>query len=269
MDTVLDIHTRNVEKTRIIGALALASNLTAPLTYLDVGASWGVDNALVRRLCQSKKMRVVGFEPDPQEYAKLRAACPEDLYFECGLGDEDIERKFYNCASSANSSFLEPDLEAFSVPFRREQFHVVSTPQMAMRRVDSLIREGKMPAPDFVKIDAQGFEFNVLKGFGQELGRALGFRIETQLRPMYKGQAMFPEIYNLMRSRGFILRDIRPMWPDLYEVVEVEVYFSQDPRSVGDRFQTLKLWELMHDIPQGRTVIELADGKRAWYTIPM
>jgi FkbM family methyltransferase len=256
MDTVLEIASKNSEKARAIGLFALASTRPTPLTYVDVGAAWGIDNMLVRMLCQMKHMRVIGFEPDPQEFAALRQAFPDDLYLPCGAGDQDAARRFHVTAVPANSSFLEPDPSVFPMPLRRAQFAVVSTPDIPMRRFDSLIAEGVIPVPDFVKIDAQGFEYNILQGFGKELEKVLGFRMEVQLRPMYKGQALFPDILNFMRSRGFILRDLRPLYPEVYEVLELEIYFSREPSAVQERFRELKIWELLHDIPPGRTVVE-------------
>ncbi|WP_272941132.1 FkbM family methyltransferase [Chthoniobacter flavus] len=70
-----------------------------------------------------------------------------------------------------------------------------------------------------MKIDAQGFEYNVLRGFGAKLQNVLGIRLETQLRSLYKGQALFRDIYEYLKSNGFILRDVRITYPFEYEVV--------------------------------------------------
>jgi hypothetical protein len=136
---------------------------------------------------------------------------------------------------------------------------------MPMRRIDSLIAEGALPQPDFLKIDAQGFELNVLKGCGANLRDVVGIRLETQLRPLYKDQATFFEIYAFLRGYGFILRDIRLTYPIGYEIVEIEAFFSQNPPQAG-RHEVIRIWELLHDIPPGRTV-EVRDGRVHFSTL--
>jgi hypothetical protein len=87
-----------------------------------------------------------------------------------------------------------------------------------MRRLDTLMAEGVIPQPDFIKIDAQGFELNILKGCGDKLRNLIGIRLEAQLRPLYKEQPTFFDIYSFMNNAGLILRDIRLTYPIGYEL---------------------------------------------------
>ena len=268
METSLELAARSSTKARTVAVLAMTSGLTTPLIYVDVGALWGVDNPIIEVMRNNQRLRVVGFEPDRDECDRLRAANPNDIYLPVGVGDVDGSRPFYVTAFNACASFLEPDLDVFGDLPHRELFQVTSISAHPMRRMDSLIAEGALPQPDFMKIDAQGFELNVLKGLGDRIRDLLGIRLETQLRPIYKGQALFPEIYEWMRERGFILRDLRMTYPFQYEVVELEAYFSLDPKDAGSRFSALKIWELAHDIPPGRT-ITLRAGQIDWVSLPV
>ncbi|EDY17960.1 methyltransferase FkbM family [Chthoniobacter flavus Ellin428] len=270
METVLDLASRNHLKARIQAVLALSEQLTAPLIYADVGALWGVDSPLLKMLRDQQRMKIIGFEIDPAECERLKAISPNDTYLAFGVGDVDAMRPFYVTAFAANSSFLEPDLDALAGLPHRDIFRVVSTGTAPMRRFDTLIATGTVPVPTFLKIDAQGFEYNVLRGFGAELQNVLGIRLETQLRSLYKGQALFHDIYELLKSNGFMLRDVRITYPFEYEVVELEVFFSRDPRHVagGNSSRPLRIWELIHDIPSGRT-IGLENGRVNWLTLPI
>jgi len=145
---------------------------------------------------------------------------------------------------------------------------VVKTPELPMRRFDSLIAEGAVPQPDYLKMDVQGFELNVLKGCGDRLQSILGVRLETQLRPMYRRQALFGDIYEFMRQQGFLLRDLRVTYPVAYEVVEIEAYFSRDPRSIGNKLAAFRIWELLHDMPPGRNVAGRS-GRIEWISLPL
>jgi FkbM family methyltransferase len=267
MELALDIAARNHFKARIAAVLALAPRLPGPLVYADVGVLWGVDNPVLQFLRDNRYVRVIGFELDPGECERLQAAQPNDLYLPFGVGDVDGTRSFYMTAFSACSSFLEPDLDSFRGAPHVDLFRVVRTAELPMRRFDSVIREGTIPSIDFLKIDSQGFELNVLQGFGAELDKLLGVRLETQFRPMYKNQGLFHDIYDYLSARGFILRDLRLTYPTVFEVVELEAYFSRDPQTIGDRVVALKLWDLLHDIPPGRTVALRPDGRIDWITM--
>jgi FkbM family methyltransferase len=267
METSLEIASRNQEKARIVAALAIAAGLSKPLVYADVGALGGIDNPVIAILKQNKRLRIIGFDPNEAECQRLRAANPDDLYLPFGVGDADGPKPLFLTAFAHCSSFLEPDMTACAGMPHQALYNVRSTPVFPVRRFESLIREGETPCPDFLKIDAQGYELNILKGFGSNLKDLLGVRLEAHLRPLYKGQALFMGIFTFMRSNGFLLRDVRLTYPFEYEVFELEAFFSPDPRTVGDRFRALKIWEMAHDIPPGRTMTVNPNGTVNWISL--
>jgi hypothetical protein len=81
---------------------------------------------------------------------------------------------------------------------------------------------------------------------------------------------LFPEIYEFLNANGFILRDVRIAFPFDYEVIELEVFFSRDPRNLrgGNLASILRIWELFHDIPPGRT-LTFKDNQITWLTLPI
>ncbi len=259
METALELAGRNALKARMLGLWSLTKALPRPLIYCDIGALWGVDNELVIQLNQMGRLRIVGFEPDQAECDRLTQASPGNAYLPFGIGDIDAVRPFYVTVFNANASFLEPDPAAFGGLPHAETFRVMRTVEMPMRRLDTLISEGATPQPDFLKIDAQGFELNILQGCGSALQSVVGLRLETQLRPLYKNQATLFGLYEYLRSQNFILRDLRVTYPIGYEVVELEAFFSKPP-DAGPERDRLRIWEVLHDIPSGRTV-QVTNGR--------
>jgi FkbM family methyltransferase len=95
-----------------------------------------------------------GFDPIAEVIDELRTSkggWPGRHYYNLALGNEDGERRFFVCANRFNSSFYTADsaAEARLVP---------------IRRLDTLYRDGTIPRADYIKLDCEGFEPEILRG---------------------------------------------------------------------------------------------------------
>jgi hypothetical protein len=77
-----------------------------------------------------------------------------------GLGPTDEVATFYNNMRTDSSSFT------VNNPKR-----LIDQSEISMRRLDTLIAEYKLKIPDKVKLDCEGYDIEVLKGFGNLLGK--------------------------------------------------------------------------------------------------
>ena len=57
----------------------------------------------------------------------------------------------------------------------------------------------------FLKIDTQGYEFEVLKGAEKVLNQFQGILVEVSLIELYEGQKSWLEVVNFIQSHGFKL----------------------------------------------------------------
>ena len=57
----------------------------------------------------------------------------------------------------------------------------------------------------FLKIDTQGYEFEVIKGAEKILNQFQGILVEVSLTHLYKGQKNWMEILEFIQSKGFNL----------------------------------------------------------------
>jgi len=83
--------------------------------------------------------------------------------------------------------------------------------------LDILVRQEKLPPPDLVKIDVQGFEAKVIAGGTVTLRQAKRIVIETSLCPIYEGQPLLPEILEILSGWGFQFVDFSDAsrtWPN-------------------------------------------------------
>ncbi|HYE48973.1 MAG TPA: FkbM family methyltransferase [Azospirillaceae bacterium] len=86
----------------------------------------------------------------------------------------------------------------------------VRRPRVPVRRLDGLLAEHGARL-DFMTLDTQGTEFDILQGAQQTCATtALGFLVEVEFLPLYERQKLFPDLLNLARSWGFALAEILP-----------------------------------------------------------
>jgi FkbM family methyltransferase len=77
-----------------------------------------------------------------------------------------------------------------------------------METLDSLLSSEGFRKPDFIKIDVQGYELEVLKGGGEALAAAEAVVMEVSLLELYKGSPLMREVIMFMQERGFQCYDI-------------------------------------------------------------
>ena len=114
--------------------------------------------------------------------------------------------------------------------------------------IEDLINKKNIPIPDFIKLDIQGTEYEALEGMGEFLNNLTGIELETTLKPVYKNQKTFDEIFKFLDSKGFALRDIQHQGPFEGELIELNAFFSKKPSDPTTNIYKLKLWEFISEI---------------------
>jgi FkbM family methyltransferase len=188
------------------------------ITVVDVGAmTLGEGQDPYQPLIDAGIANIIGFEPDEKEVAKLLTlAKPGRTYLPYAIGDGSVQ-PFHICNVPMTSSLLRPNHD-LTDHFTRlsELMHVVRTVEIQTRRMDDIPEVRKT---DFLKLDIQGAELQVLKSAKHVLAKTLMVQTEVEFVPLYEGQPLFAEIDIFMRESGFLFhrfthisgRPFRPM----------------------------------------------------------
>lgn len=64
--------------------------------------------------------------------------------------------------------------------------------------------QGAIPAPDFLSLDTQGSELEILQGAPASLASAVCVVSEVEFLPLYEGQPLFGEVCRFMQANGFV-----------------------------------------------------------------
>lgn len=249
------------QQIRNAACQALAIGLgDAKAVYLDIGAMGGPTQPALRYLSQHDLVTYVGIEPQDDECARLRQMFPRGIFLTDAVGNVDAELPLHLMVSNACSSILEPNFEVLNDYPIATCFAVTRSLSVKVTPIATLVRSGRIPAPHFIKCDAQGYDFEVLEGCGDVLEHVLGIEVECQFKQIYKNQKTFFEIKQFLESKGFILRDLQHQGAFEYEVVEVNAFFSKPPHKVGAQLQALKLWEFATGINSPGSFAQLKAG---------
>jgi FkbM family methyltransferase len=168
----------------------------------DVGANVGYYTQLFAERV-GVKGSVIAFEPSPTNFARLRGVCAKlsnVKLIEAGLGREDGTVSFQQGTDDlgATSRVVEPECGGVIVKVHSAR---------------NLIEAGSAALPNAMKIDVEGFEYEVLEGFGERLGEArlqlIGIEVHFGILKE-RGMANAPkQIEELLKRHGFTV-----IWPD-------------------------------------------------------
>jgi FkbM family methyltransferase len=129
--------------------------------FFDVGANAGIVT-LETRAAHGANISICAFEPQPSLAKTLRRSITINQYedievFECLLSDYNGVGDLYLTSHAIHASMIP----------RERKFEKVSRP---VWKIDTLVQSGRCPAPNVVKIDAEGAEMQIFQGMKEIIG---------------------------------------------------------------------------------------------------
>ncbi|MET7244644.1 FkbM family methyltransferase [Methylobacterium sp. EM32] len=229
-----------------------------PVNLIDVGGLGGLGAEWQPHL---DRIRPVMFEPNPPEAAAIRermATVRGALVVERALSHRSERRTLNVTKSLGCTSLLTPNSSLLWRYSIEPAFRITHTVEVDCVRYDSLVGRGEVPLPDAIKIDVQGFEYEVLEGFGDTLFNCLGVKLEAHLYPIYEGQKLLHDLVRLLKPFGLALRKIVPVDHFDGDIVEVDAWFTCDAARAAaldpERAAKLAFIETVWDLPAHRRV---------------
>ncbi len=188
---------------------------------LDVGANKGQFGAELRAYGYSGS--IISFEPASQPFQDLNSRTSNDakwIAHNFALGEVSGRAKLNVAKFNTFSSLLPQTRNAAAF---EENSAVSYVEEIDVFRLDDICKLQQSERP-FLKIDAQGFEQQILLGASNALKVIHGVLLEVPIVHMYEQVWSFEEAIRIMRIAGFVLAQIKP----------VSFLWRQDPTSISE-----------------------------------
>ena len=146
-------------RSRTIFAL---SRLVPEIVYVMCGAR----DETSHHFQALQQLKFIGFEPDPAEHSRLLAqGTPGFTYFNAAVGGRD-ERRVLCVTRNAGCSSLLPPNQALYGQFKNcaTDLEVVAKEQVDTVSLDSFLSKSGIASIDFLHLDTQGTELDILRG---------------------------------------------------------------------------------------------------------
>ena len=180
------------------------------LVLVDVGAHHGETVDLFNKNFNVKS--VISFEPSPKNYNKFlkKSRNIKNLkLYNLALGNEkkiiDFSDHFETQSSTPtkinkNSKYLKKKFFYLN-PFNNNK--IINIVKVKMDRLDNVLRQLNLKEIDILKIDTEGYDFNVIKGLGESIRFVKYIYFEHHFHDMLIKGYNLTDIHNYLIKHNF------------------------------------------------------------------
>jgi FkbM family methyltransferase len=175
---------------------------------IDAGANTGQFGLSLRH--QGYRGRIISFEPVSDTFANLQRTASGDPMWEArhkALGKRPEKSQINVFTDSCYSSLKAPSKRALSFDPHGLRLERIESIEVARCDAEIGARDCKN---GLLKIDAQGFEKEILEGSAEILPNIAGILMEIPLINIYENTWDFPEALVYMKSLGYAVSQMTP-----------------------------------------------------------
>tara|TARA_Y100000591_G_scaffold305927_1_gene303914 strand:+ start:522 stop:1232 length:711 start_codon:yes stop_codon:yes gene_type:complete len=208
--SLLDLFDYFTQK-KIITVIKNQLGLEKPIMLIDVGAHKGEYVSSIKKNFLIEK--IFAFEPNIDTYKILKKNVCNDkniFTFNYGISDKDGKISFNKNMESSSSSIN--DLNKNSKYFKKKYFflnffgssNVTTKIDIEVMRLENFLSNKKINCIDLLKVDTEGYEYQVLNSLGNQINKIKLIHFEHHYDDMIIKDYKFSEISNLLKKNGFI-----------------------------------------------------------------
>jgi len=167
---------------------------TKKFTIFEIGANYGQDADAIRHYLGLQKNNVWLFEAHPQICEGLSKLHKGMHIHNSAVSNVEGDVVFNICDLDKNSGV--------SSLLVNDNFQTRPITVKAIR-MDNFMKENNIHNIDFLKIDVEGFTYEVIEGFGARINDVKLIHLEAEHKQLWNGEKLWMDIKILLESLGF------------------------------------------------------------------
>ena len=179
-----------------------------PLVVVDVGAKAGFEKHWDH---YGDQIKLIGFEPNKDSFEECvrRKSNKQTKYYPYALDRYKGERDFFITAYPSSCGLYKPNQKMVEKFGAEDNLTVIEKIKVKTIDLDSFADQYEIDCVDFMKLDTEGSELDILHGAENVLNKSvLGLSIEVSFIKMHEGQPLISDIDQYLRRLGFKLYDL-------------------------------------------------------------
>ena len=182
----------------------------SPLCVIDAGSRDGVEAVWN---VYGDQVNLIGFDPDAEHCERLNQAAGKsssktETYYPVALHRDKKLRTLHVTTGKYSSSLLQVNWDLVSRFPHSQVGTVTHTEDVQTTDLDSFMQEKSLTYCDFMKLDVEGVELEVLEGAERLLSNSLlGLSVEVFFQPYHHKRPLFGDVDRWLRKHGFVLFD--------------------------------------------------------------
>jgi len=191
----------------ILSDIIKKNNIDLSFNIVEIGAVQLSENKepFYELLDYFPSSKIIGFELEEDMCEKMNAKAIRGVkYYPYALGKANEKRKLYITQHPMCTSLYEPNEELLDFYNGFKVAKLKEKKEIETITLDDFINKEKIEDIDFIKIDVQGAELDVLKGATNTIKNALKIVCEVEFIPLYKNQPLFGEVCNFLDQYNFM-----------------------------------------------------------------
>lgn len=195
---------------------------------IDVGTREGDDASLIQQKLKTKHIYAIDARKEAAEITKEKY--PDFNVFHTAISNYIGTTSF--CSVISDDPDYVGSSSIYNRKFRRKEYkhEVIEVPVTTM---DAFIEENNLSYKflDIVKVDIEGYTFQLLEGFQTHLNNVKMFHLETEKKATHKKHVDSNSIIDYMRSKNFVLAGTQYEWgTEIEDQIWINKYLINNTR---------------------------------------
>lgn len=173
-----------------------------PRNIFEIGANYAQDAEYLRKSFDIDEKDVYIFEPHPQILAEVKRMYNFNAV---DLAVSNVNGKtVFHAIDVKKNEYKNSGISSLRNGLTTNKNNFIDV-EVELIRMDDFMRQHQIDSIDFLKLDVEGMNYEVLEGFGERLANVKAIQTEGEYLQYWEGQKLYKDIEEILIKNGFKL----------------------------------------------------------------